>query len=112
VDPRHSNRLRSEVGLSLTSSWKMGQAGCFAPKVWLSGINECYLVKQHSDARFTGQQPSFGVRTWNKPLYRLSPGMELSLLFSKGFNVSLRYSAELGEAAALQKLAGRLEWFF
>ena len=112
VKGKHSDLLRSEVGLSFTSSFHMGKRGCFAPTIWLSGINECYLFKDHYRATFIDQTPSFAVRGFSHPIYLISPGLDLSFMFGCGLNLAARYSAELNGEITAQKLDARLEWFF
>ena len=104
--------LRSELGLSVTRSFLMGKSGCFAPKVWLSGINECEMVKCEYKSSFADQTIPFEVRTFNKPIYLVSPGAELSFSRGNGLSFSLRYAAELNRDIATQKLDGRVEWSF
>jgi fibronectin-binding autotransporter adhesin len=112
VEGRHAQMLRSELGLKFTSSWKMGRAGCFAPTVHLSGINECSLVKRHYKANFMNETPRYLVRTFSNPIYLISPGLDLNFNWGYGLNFSLGYSAELNSQITTQKLTGRLGWFF
>lgn len=112
VNGHHANMLRSEAGLSLTHSYKMGNGGCFSPKIWLSGINEAYLIKKHYIARFIGENPFYEVRTFSNPITLLSPGVDLSFTWGVGLSFSVRYSAELNHEIVTNKLDSRLEWFF
>ncbi|MBS0604489.1 MAG: autotransporter domain-containing protein [Verrucomicrobia bacterium] len=112
VKSRHSNMLRSELGLSLTRSFHLGKNGCWSPTIWLSGINEAYLRIRHYHSRFEKQPFGFEVRTFNKPIYLISPGIDLSCMLDSGFSFSLRYSAELNGQISNQKVDGRAEWFF
>jgi hypothetical protein len=74
--------------------------------------NECYLTKRYYSANFVNQTPSFHVRTWSHPMYFISPGAELSFLWRFGLSAALAYSAELNARTSIQKLDGRVEWFF
>ncbi len=112
VEGRHTQMLRSELGLKFTSSWKMGHGGCFAPTVHCSGINECSLVKRHYKANFIGETPRYLVRTFSNPIYLISPGLDLNFTWGYGLELSLGYSAELNSQITTQKLTGRLGWFF
>ena len=112
VQGRHAHTLRSQVGLSAMRSFKMGHEGCFAPKVWISGINEATLIKHHYIANFEGEMPTYQVRTFNKPIYLVSPGCDLSFTWGYGLGFSLRYSAEVNHSIIAHKFDSRLEWFF
>ena len=112
VHGRHANMLRSEIGLSFTRSFRYGKHGCWMPTIFLSGINECYLRKRHYRSRFQNQSLEFAVRTFNKPIYLISPGIDFTFTSGKGSAVSLRYSAELNGQIATQKGDLRFEWFY
>jgi outer membrane autotransporter protein len=112
VHSRGSHMLRSEVGLSATHRFKMGQKGCFVPTVWVSGINECYLEKKHYTSALVDQDGSFEVRTFNKPIYLVSPGIDLNFLINPSLSLSTRYSAEVNGQVVNQKLDGRAQWAF
>ncbi len=111
VESRHTNMLRSEAGLSLTTSF-CACDGCFAPSVWLSAVNETYLGTKHYEAAFINQPGEFAVRTWNKAITLWSPGAEISFMGDEGLDIALRYSAELNGQTTTQKGAVRFEWRF
>lgn len=112
VYERTAHRLRSEVGLAVSRSFQVGKRGCFAPKISLSGVNQCYLNKKHYKSNLINQEGTFEVRTFNKPIYLISPELDLSLLLDSGLGISARYRAEMNGQITVQKLDGRLEWFF
>jgi autotransporter-associated beta strand protein len=112
VQSRHSKILRSEIGLSVTESYAIGDQNCWSPTIWLSGISEVYLSKRLYHARFTTESFGFKARTYHKPLYLIAPGIDLSFLLKKKFSFSFRYSAELSRYVANQKADAKLEWIF
>lgn len=112
VQGRHSNILRSEIGLSVTKSYNIGTHSCFSPTLWLSGINEAYLSNELYHSRFIHAEPGFKSRPFDRSLYLVAPGIDLSFWFKKRFNFALRYSAELNAQIADQKADARLEWLF
>lgn len=112
VHGRHANTLRSEIGLSFSRSFKFGEDGCWMPTIFISGINECYLRKRHYRSRFQNQTLEFLVRTFNKPIYLVSPGIDFTFTSGTGSSVALRYSAELNGQIATQKGDLRFEWFY
>ena len=112
VHGRHANMLRSEIGLSFTRSFKFGEQGCWMPTIFISGINECYLRKRHYHSRFQNQTLQFLVRTFSKPIYLVSPGIDFTFTSGTGSSVALRYSAELNGQIATQKGDLRFEWFY
>ena len=112
VNGRRANMLRSEVGLSITRSFYSGPGRCWMPTIFISGINECYLRKRHYKSRFEGEELSFEVRTFNKPIYLVSPGFDFTFMIDDDASLSLRYSAELNSQIATQKGDVRFEWFF
>jgi outer membrane autotransporter protein len=110
VKGHHASLLRCELGIAFASSWKMGNHGCFEPRIWLSGVNECYLDTQHYRAR--AEQSPYQVKPFHHPIYLFSPGIALTFNLNRGFSLSLRYGAELNHQVQTQKVDGRIEWFF
>ncbi len=111
VSARHTNMLRSEVGISISRSYET-PAGCWMPTLFLSGINECYLRKRHYKSRFQDESLHFLVRTFSNPIYLISPGFDFTFMIDEGLSLSLRYSSELNTEIATQKGDVRFEWFF
>ncbi len=112
VRARNINMLRSELGLSFTRSFGLGCGGCWAPTLWISGVNETYLQTKHYKASLDDNREQFKVRTFNKAITLVSPGAELSFLFDNGVGFGLRYSAEINEDITTQKADARLEFNF
>lgn len=112
VQGHHSHLLRSEVGLAASSRFRMGRKGCFSPSVWVSGINESFLKKNHFTSTFSGETIPFVVRAFSHSINFISPGAECSFLLDCGLSAAVRYSAELARKSTIQKADLRFEWFF
>ncbi len=111
VDAKNSNMLRSEAGLDFTHSMTFGCV-VFVPTIWVSCVNESYLNISHYKASLIGQSGDFEVRSWNKSITMVSPGIELDFLFENNFSLGVCYSAELNGQVATQKGDLRLEFSF
>lgn len=112
VNARHTQMLRSEAGIEIGISLPMQERGCFAPTLFFSGINESYLATHHYVANFIGEDPSFAVRTYNKPIFLFAPALDLNFSFGSRFEFSVRYGAELNQSITKQKGDIRFELLF
>ncbi len=111
VEGKNSQMLRSEAGLEWTRSIRVNEA-CFAPSIWLSYVNECFLAQDRYTASFQGIDEQFKVRNFTRPYNFVSPGIDFSWMLDEGMALSLAYSAELSRSVTTQKADLRFEWQF
>jgi hypothetical protein len=112
VKGRVAQQLRSEVGLAISYPVRIGRQGCVVPTLFCSGINECFLSSPHYTAQLVDHPETFTVRTWSKPLYLLSPGMDIVCHLDTGLALALHYAAEVGGSALIQTADVRVAWTY
>jgi uncharacterized protein with beta-barrel porin domain len=110
VERRFSQMLRSEVGLSFSSSFSIVDGGCLTPKIWLSAVSELFIPSKDFKSGLRNQSFDFYTPSFYSPIYLASPGIELHFMFKGGKSFDIRYFAELNESITTQKLDARIDW--
>ncbi|MCB1085199.1 MAG: autotransporter domain-containing protein [Chlamydiia bacterium] len=94
VNRKVSNSLRSELGLSASHMFQIGQ-GCWTPYARLSWVNKTLLSNRSYRGGFRGQLGTFSVNTSGKSTNQWSPGFGVEISTYQGFSLLLNARAEL-----------------
>ncbi len=111
VNAKTSNALRSELGVSTSHTFKVGN-GCWTPYARLSWVNKTLLSSSSYRGGFRGQIGTFSASATSKGTNQWAPGVGIEFANTSGFALLLNSRAEINGKMKNYSADMRMEYAF